>query len=268
MVSVIIPSLGGDLSKTLDSLNSGALTPDEIIICLPNKKHLVNNLLNYTNVSIIYSEIYGQVYQRIFGFKSAKGDYVLQIDDDVVVSFDCLQELMLSMLNVKRKVSVSPCWFNLDNNKPLHQHKKNSVLMSLYYWILNGPKGFKPGEISLSGANFGINPKDIHSKIISVDWQPGGCVLHNKKNILLENYYPYKGKAYSEDLIHSYLLRKSGVSLILNMEAICMTHTNPRLNLSSEIISDFKAKRYFVKLANLSLLRMVAYYAIYIVRAL
>jgi glycosyltransferase involved in cell wall biosynthesis len=268
MISAIIPSLGGDLSNTLDSLNSGSLIPDEIIICLPNKKHSVDNLLKYTNVSVIYSGKYGQVYQRICGFKDAKGDYILQIDDDVIISFDCLEILMSSMINDKRKVTVSPCWFNIANSKPLHQRKRNGILMSLYYWLLNGVKGFSPGKVSLSGTNFGVNPKEVCGEIISVDWQPGGCVLHNKRNLILENYYPYKGKAYSEDLMHSYLLKQSGVSLTVNMKAICMTHLNPRLSIRGEIVSDFKAKWYFVKLANLSILRMVIYYAIYIVRAL
>ena len=41
MISVVIPSLGGDLSETLNSLNSGTVKPDEIIVCLPNKDHSV-----------------------------------------------------------------------------------------------------------------------------------------------------------------------------------------------------------------------------------
>ena len=53
MISVVIPSLGGDLSKTLDSLNSGSVKPDEIIICLPNDRHLVENVLAYENVIVI-----------------------------------------------------------------------------------------------------------------------------------------------------------------------------------------------------------------------
>lgn len=69
------------------------------------------------------------------------------------------------------------------------------------------------------------------------------------------------GKAYSEDLIHSFLLRQFGVSLLVNMKAICMTHLNLRL---SKFVSDFKAKRYFAKLENLSLIRMIAYYIIQI----
>ena len=46
-VSVVIPSLGGDLSKTLNSLNSGTVKPNEIIICLPNKDYSVKDVSIY-----------------------------------------------------------------------------------------------------------------------------------------------------------------------------------------------------------------------------
>ena len=53
MMSVVIPSLGGDLSKTLDSLNSGTVKPDEIIICVPNKSHSVKDLAIYKNIVVV-----------------------------------------------------------------------------------------------------------------------------------------------------------------------------------------------------------------------
>jgi len=56
MISIVIPSLGGDLSKTLNSLNSGTVKPDEIIICLPNKDHSVKDLSIYKNIVVVYSE--------------------------------------------------------------------------------------------------------------------------------------------------------------------------------------------------------------------
>ena len=208
MISVVVPSLGGDLSATLGSLNSGTLMPNEIIVCLPNKTHTVYNLTKYTNVKIIYSSKYGQVYQRICGFKNAKHDLVLQLDDDVVVSPNCLKLLVHAISSTKEKTSVSPCLYNISDGNPLHQSIKKSLIMRVYYWIINGVKGYQPGKVSLAGTNFGVNPCNIKEDFFSVDWQPGGCVLHNKANIILDSYYPYEGKAYSEDLIHSVHLRE------------------------------------------------------------
>jgi len=268
MISVVIPSLGGDLSNTFTSINSGSVIPDEIIVCLPNKNHsIVSPHNSYKNISIVYSDAYGQVKQRIYGFNIAKGDYVLQLDDDIIVSIDCLKDLVNSMIKAGGNVSVSPCWYNVVDNKPLHQSKNKGIFMLFYYWIINGRDGYKSGKISLAGTNFGVNPNDINENKVYVDWQPGGCILHKKKNIILNNYYPFSGKAYCEDIVHSFLLSQSGVSLIVNTEAKCLTQTNERLNLKREIIPMIKQRRYFARLANLSVFRMSVYFSVYIIKS-
>jgi len=268
MLSVVIPSLGGNLCATLESLNSGTIVPDEIIICLPNRRHSVSNLNKYTNTLVIYSNRYGQVFQRICGFKRSHGDQVLQLDDDVIVFPDCLELLINTINSTKKSISVSPCWYDSADRMPLHKRKQSGFLMSLYYWLVNGNRGYRSGEVSLAGTNFGINPHEIIEKNVNVDWQPGGCVLHDKNNLILEDYYPYKGKAYSEDLIHSYLLKQSGTILVANTDAICMTHINPRLQLRKELVPEYRARKYFVKLAHLSITRMFIYYVIYVIRSI
>ena len=267
MLSVVIPSLGGNLCGTLKSLNSGSSVPDEIIICLPNQNHSVNNSSEYKNITILYSEKYGQVYQRLYGFRKAKGNYILQLDDDVIVSYNCI-ELLVDFLNKTQvKSAISPCWYNANTGKPIHQSRRSGLLMLFYYWLINGADGYKPGKVSLAGTNFGINPSEVESDFLNLDWQPGGCVLHKKENLILKDFYPYRAKAYSEDLIHSFLLRQSGTSLFVVMKASCMTDLNQRLSIRKEIISDFKAKLYFVRMADLSISRMLIYYMIYVMKS-
>ena len=217
---------------------------------------------------VIYSGKYSQVYQRICGFKQSHGDQVLQLDDDVFVSPSCLSLLVESMDSLDENASISPCWYDTNNNRPLHQEKKKTLIMMIYYWVLNGKNSYIPGQVALAGANFGVNPIDMLKKHINVDWQPGGCILHRRKNLILENYYPYKGKAYYEDLMHSFLLRESNVLLVVNIDAICMTHINPRIQLINEIVRDIRARFYFVRLANLSVTRMFTFYVIYIARTI
>lgn len=266
MVSVVIPSLGGDLTNTLDSIDAGSVQPDEMIVCLPNDSHTVNNASNYNKLKVIYSDRYGQVYQRAVGFKAAKGDYVLQLDDDILLDKDCLGRLLSTLGQLPEKSSVSPCLFNVDG-LPMYQQKKSGVL-SVYYRLINGKLGYHPGSITQAGTNFGVNPAETTEDLLQVDWQPGGCVLHRKENLILSDYYPNKGKAYCEDLIHSYLLRQSGVALFVDTQAKCTTPLNPRLSLLKEIVPDFKARLYFVKLAKLSITRMLVHYVVYIVRSL
>ena len=251
----------------MEALNSGSLVPDEIIICLPNQNHSVNNSSEYNNITILYSEKYGQVYQRLYGFRKAKGNYILQLDDDVIVSYNCI-ELLVDFLNKTQvKSAISPCWYNTNTGKPLHQIRRSGLLMSFYYWLINGSDGYKPGKVSLAGTNFGINPSEVESDFLNLDWQPGGCVLHKKENLILKDFYPYRTKAYSEDLIHSFLLRQSGTSLFVVMKASCMTDLNQRLLIRKEIISDFRAKLYFVRMADLSMSRMFIYYMIYVMKS-
>ena len=266
-LSVVIPSLGGDLTDTIDSVNGGSVIPDEIVICLPNRDHSVVNCEKHSNIKIIYSKKY--VYQRICGFKEAKSNYVLQLDDDYIVEKDCV-ELMLAAINkYKEDVAVSPYLKNIEDEKPFCPGMKSGFIMSLYYWLINGSKGFEPGGISLAGTEFCINLDDIESEneIVNIEWQPGGCVLHNKKNLVLDDYYPYSGKAYSEDLLHSYFLKKRGISLCVVLSAVAYLNINPGISITKELWSSFKVRLYYVRLADLSILRMLIYFSVYISKA-
>ena len=265
-LSVIIPSLGGDLIAVLDALNSGSLVPNEIIICLPNASHYVIHLDEYKNTQVIYSDKYSQVYQRICGFKAANNDFILQLDDDIVLEHDCIEVMLGAMKESKKEVAISPYWLNIEDNKPFCPGKKNGFIMTLYYWLLNGAKGFVPGGISLAGTEFCINLNDINAseKIINVEWQSGGCVLHKKENLILDNYYQFTGKAYSEDLFHSYFLKEKGVTLIAVLDAVAYVNINPGISIAKELWASFKVRLNFVRMANLSVLRMMIYFSVYI----
>lgn len=265
-LSVIIPSLGGDLIAVLDALNSGSLVPNEIIICLPNSSHHVVFVEEYKNTQVIYSDKYSQVYQRICGFKVANNDFILQLDDDIVLEHDCIEVMLRAMKESKEEVALSPYLLNIEDNKPFCPGKKNGFIMTLYYWLLNGAKGFVPGGISLAGTEFCINLNDINAneKIINVEWQPGGCVLHKKENLILDNYYQFTGKAYSEDLFHSYFLKEKGVTLCAVLDAVAYVDINPGILIAKELRASFKVRLNFVRMANLSVLRMMIYFSVYI----
>jgi len=265
-ISVVVPSLGGDLRRIIDSVNRGSMIPSEIIVCLPNNSHTVESVDHCDNLKVIYAGRYGQVYQRAVGFKAAKGDYVLQLDDDILLDKGCLERLLCALEQLPEKTSVSPCLFNV-NGLPMYQQKKTGIL-SIYYRLINGKLGYQPGAITQAGTNFGVNPAETKEDLIQVDWLPGGCVLHRKENLILIDYYPNKGKAYCEDLIHSYLLRQSGIALFVDTRAKCTTPLNPRLSLMKDLVPDIKARHYFVKLANLSIVRMWIHYVVYVVRFL
>jgi len=267
MISVVIPTLGGNLDIVINSLNSGTVIPSEIIICLPDRSYSIDDLSRYSNILIVYSGRKGQVIQRIYGFTKSKNEYVMQMDDDVYVDKYCLEFLEKHMLEVDN-ASMSPVLYDSKSKNPITCKKKMSKLMSLYYYLINGGSGYKPGAITLAGTNFGFHPSYVNgdNKLFEVEWQPGGCVLHKKESLILNDYFPYKGKAYSEDLIHSHLLRLSKKSLYVAIDAKCMTNIPPKISLFRELYNDYKARLYFVKIAKLSIARMHVHYLFCIVK--
>ena len=74
-------------------------------------------------------------------------------------------------------------------------------------------EGYQSGLISRGGVGFGY---DETSNVSNTEWLPGCCIMHESKNLILENFYFWDGKAYSEDLYHSYYLKKNGVKLIFD----------------------------------------------------
>ena len=265
-ISVVIPSLGGDLCDTLDSINASSVYPDEVIVCLPNDSHSVQYAERYENLTVVYAGRYGQVYQRIVGFHQAKSDYIFQADDDILLDSHCLEALISSLIGLPKASTISPCLFNI-NGEPFYKNSK-TILLAAYYYLVNGRNGYKPGGITLAGTNIGVNPGNVASNLLEVEWQPGGCVLHRRENLVFEDFYPYKGKAYCEDLIHSFLLRQAGEGLFVNTDAKCTAFLIRRPSLLNELIPDFKIRLYFVNMAGLSKVRMLIHYMMYIIRSI
>jgi len=253
------------LSKTIYRLNSGSIKPNEILVCLPNNSHSLDSVsLGHNNVKIVLCNAYGQVFQRSVGFKLAQYEYVLQLDDDILIDEFCIERLLHGLELLSFNSCISPVF--LDQNKsPMHQ-KKSGFIARIYYQIINGKHGHSPGKITLAGTNFGVNFGDFHKNILEVEWQPGGCILHRKKNLIYDNFFPYKGKAFCEDLIHSFFLKEAGIRMYVTSEATCSTNSSSKLKFTTEIIRDIKARYYFVKLAKLSKTRMFIYYFFYLIR--
>lgn len=260
-LSVVIPSIGGNLCDTLDSINAGSAYPNEIVICLPNDTHFVQDTSRYKNLTIIYAQKYGQVYQRIVGFKYAKGDYVLQLDDDIILEYDSIERLLSCLKRVGGRAAIAPAYFKMNTNISLYKKKDTSLLRRAVYWVANGSSGFEPGIVSLSGINFGLNFDVKTQDINESDWLPGGCVLHNRENLIMNDYFPFEGKAYSEDLLHSFILRERGVNLYICNKSVVYTETDGIESLQ-ELYKQYKISKYVNSIWGRGLTRLKAYYLI------
>jgi glycosyltransferase involved in cell wall biosynthesis len=119
-ISVVIATLGGGyLANTIATINTGVLTPSEILICIPEELSARVSAIRDSNVRIIRTPFRGQVAQRAEGFKHAREPLVLQLDDDIDLQPDTLLLLAQSIEQIGRKNVVGPVFLNKISGGPL-----------------------------------------------------------------------------------------------------------------------------------------------------
>lgn len=267
-VSVVIPTLGGpSLAGTIDRLNRGTLLPAEILVCIPEQQRDRVTDLAHSNVRIIGTSVRGQVAQRIEGFKAARNDYVLQLDDDVAVEPHCLERLVGAVAASSGNCSVSAALRHVDTDESVYAHYTEPYLQRFYYLLLNGKRGYAPGTVTAAGTEIGVDTTSSISTFHDVQWVPGGCVLHSKRNLVLENYYPHIGKAYCEDLYQSKCLSEKGVGMRIAGDAIAWIEdprgeSIPFALWLKDLKGDYRARRHYLRENSGSAWRMNAYYAV------
>ena len=251
MYSVVIATLGNtNLIETIEQINNGILKPEEILVCIPKEyTSNVKNILNIKNVKIVPTNVKGQVQQRIEGFKLVKTDYTIQLDDDIYVNENCFNILIQKLKYFGKDSAVSPTlFFKKTKNSCYSNNYFNSKLMRFIY----SNNADVNGKISKTGAVFGINLSLLDNEHAETEWLPGGCVAHYTKNLILENFYPFHGKAYYEDVYHSILLRKKSLKLLICKNAKCFIddYENFSSNIFISYFHEYKYKSHVLYLLN------------------
>jgi hypothetical protein len=104
------------------------------------------------------------------------------------------------------------------------------------------------------------------SDLFEVEWLPGGCVLARTKDLVVDDYYPFAGKAFSEDVIHSLRWREKGVRLFVAPNIAVSTNITALPLTFSEIRSDYYARKYIVSLMGGSVVRCLCWFVWFILR--
>ncbi len=267
-ISIVIPTIGNrNLTDTLNSIYQSSLKAEEVILSIPQDTFLDKNKFNhFKNLKIIKSRVKGQVAQRIEGFKVAKNDIVVQLDDDIILERECLK-LMLAFIKRNNNSAVSAHFYDIANRKSIYD-KLNTKKYNFLNYIMNGSKVGISGIITRSG--FETYPNfNFDKKVISSEWIPGGCVMHQKKNLVLSNFFPYTGKAYCEDLFHSIALKKNNIKLYYHKNAKAFLEIeNIKSNFKiyiKHLRADFQIRKKLVEQNKLSKSRM---YLVYIIRTI
>ena len=231
-LTIVIPSLGKNiLYDNLNQFHDLVKKYAEIIVILPyniqpNSKY--NKFFSNIKFLNIKHDLTGQVSQRIEGFNNATKKYVLQLDDDCFMNIISFFKLFYSLKKNGLNCAVGPIYYDIKS--PLNPiHKINNSFLGLFkrfilFILANVPMGSnRMGTISELGTNYGVDPNFLLKENLKVQWLPGGCILHYNKNLILKNYYPFEGKAYCEDLIHSHFLKKNKISLFNVNKTFCYT---------------------------------------------
>jgi len=258
-ISIVIASLGGpELKSTLDSIYNQSIAPSEIIIVIPEECKVSIEISKLNAIRIINSKFKGQVIQRIIGFKEAAYEYVLQMDDDIQLEVSALELLYEQILLCDKNVTLAPMYYNINTKNPLYNipYKKLNFLQKYLFGFKDANKLY--GKLTLCGTSYGVNPNYIDGKLIKVEWLPGGCIMHRRENLILESYFPYKGKAYCEDLIHSYyMVKKSNLKLFVVTES--KIYLDPPIipKEFKELIKEFKARFLYSRISKCSIHRTI-----------
>lgn len=262
-MTVVMATLGGPtLRRTIGQLNRGSVFPAEILICIPEQEAHRTADLFFPNVKVMVTQCRGQVPQRAIGFRDASYDIVMQLDDDIWVEEQCVAYLLETLEAHAPLVAVAPLLREKNNGNSV---RMNSRFMKAYHFLMNGGDGYRMGGISKAGAEFGFDPLLLDKGVHDAEWVPGGCLLHFRDNLVKDNFFPFTGKAYCEDLLHSYWLSQKGVQLKIDARAVCSLDSNPishsrLMDFIRTLSGDYRARKYFVKLSSRSLFRMHIFY--------
>jgi glycosyltransferase involved in cell wall biosynthesis len=190
-ISIVIATLGGPwIAGTINSLLNGSLPPCEILICIPddfatNVSHLANDI-----VKIVSTEVKGQVRQRAVGFSKCSQPIVLQLDDDILIEKNTLQDLVAYILQLGKGNVIAPVYYGKNTHTCIHKmltgfagFKKNlfDTVVCAAPW---GKK--KMGIVTSIGINYGIDDSAVD------------------RDLVLQDFFPFEGKAYCEDVFHSF----------------------------------------------------------------
>jgi len=244
-------------------MNRGSLVPSEILVCIPEEDAFRVAHLSYSNVRVVKTSSRGQVAQRTTGFEQAQQPMVLQLDDDIYLQEDALQALAEALRRLGHGNAVAPVYYYAEKNCCSHELSDGIYgwLESFFIYVVCGaPWGIKRmGVMTEIGTNYGVDSRHCDSNPFETQWLPGGCVLCFREDLIHDNFFPYTGKTYCEDLIHSFLRTRGGMRHWVIPSVKCLIDVPESEVSASSILAQIKAQRYFVTLSGGPVWRLTLY---------
>ena len=249
-LTIVIPTLSNNFNSLwLETMHSLLLNSANIFLVvplgtIPRVQYLTPFLGEFLH--ILHSPKVGQVAQRVYGFQNVKTPYVLQLDDDVEISLDTIIKMLEIVRSIDFPLALAPVIDDSSYVKAGSLPKFIIGLKNLVYFFSLLPI---PGSVAISA--FPVpHQKSVLDNVVATEWLPGCCVLHSTANLVLDSFFPFSGKAYCEDLIHSHLLLSRGISLAICTSLRIYTRVTSYKILSFSdfyryLVGDVQARLYF-----------------------
>jgi len=213
MYTIICASL---LNKDLAFLNDLSVKNiSSIIIAYPSSIFTAHQHID--NSIYICCPCVGQVSQRMFALKYVQTPYIIFIDDDIEVSSSQLSDFILhhqSLPSTEFSALGVTIRARVESDSKLHAY--NPYL----YRLLSIVEGASISSLTTPGSLSPLffnkpHSSDLNSKSITpCSWISGGFIILPRHVFnLSETYYPYPGKAFSEDIYLSHFLLSKHIDL-------------------------------------------------------
>ena len=273
-LSIVIASYNGHhiIHKLLKSVLLNEYIPKEIIIvCFKDQYNkYIFNCKKYNkkiNIKILKSNIKNQITQRQIGLNKSTMDYVLQLDDDIIIGKNTLKLIYNELIKNHYKIIFSANLKTVDGNvadlrwrKIYNKHRLFRYLL----FFLNSFKKVKPYSIISSGKPI----PGLNSKIISYEWLNSSLCFH-KSALKDYEFFQNKGKAFYEDVYTSHIFYKKGYKLkkIINADIYHpKTQKMDLLIFYKSIINQYKIVLKFKKNILLFLFDIIFFILIFVVK--
>lgn len=271
-VSVVIATLGGKaLEETIGHLRRADASPNEILVCIPEGVDYEACLAEDSVLRVVRTPVRGQVAQRAYGLALVRNPYVMQLDDDILFDDQGFQRLLDTCIGVSPGTAIAPLLKNCESGQYLTRYTRDFrgfLQSAIAFLVCGAPWGAaRMGKISPAGIPYGIDREYCNGQsLVESEWLPGGCVICRKADLVTESYFPFPGKAFSEDVIHSVLWRRKGVRLLVATDISCCTFIAPMPATSATIRADYRARAHVIAMNGGSLTRCRLWFSLFIAK--
>lgn len=250
---IVVPSL---INNSVSHIDNYAFSLGiAAFICIPESLH--GPFQHTPNITYLRSFSSGQVAQRLFAANSLNSTYVLAMDDDIHIPSDLLPDLLNKYLLLLSSYANPVLGVQIiSRSQPLISSRKLSPFaLKLLSIIENTTVQHLQRPSTLSPLCFNSNHDSSYTDSYTLafgcyrsDWISGGLFIAPRSLFPLTSYYPFKGKAFAEDVILSCIFSRSGASLFIANSVTALTGSI----LPSYTIPNMRAKFYLLRFSTIN----------------